>query len=304
MAGSTRNRWFVALACVVGLGVADAPGQTVTWTVTFDDPLAYPAYQPLLSSHLLAAGAKWNQYLRPAGNVTLDIHVGFGTDLPRSSGRSFTSSYLNTVNGFNVYEQGVGAEIRTGLDPNGAAGDVEFRINPNYMQNVLWFDPNPTQQTATVPGNKTDAMSVMLHELGHAIAFNGWRSHTDGSLPGNYMSTFDRNVTFDGSNLFFNGPQAMAQYNGQPVPVTFGNNFHIGNNAPRPGSDLIPDLMNGVVFFNGQRYQISPMDLAILADSSVPVEIPVPEPGLAGVAAVVVVFGWAARRRKAVSRAA
>jgi hypothetical protein len=58
------------------------------------------------------------------------------------------------------------------------------------------------------------------------------------------------------------------------VPLTYGNYHHFGNADPRPGSDLIPDLMNGVVFFRGQRYNISPLDLALLAD----VGVPVPEP--------------------------
>jgi len=41
--------------------------------------------------------------------------------------------------------------------------------------------------------------------------------------------------------------------------------------SPRPGSDLIPDLMNGVVFDRGTSYDISPLDLAILADAGVDV---------------------------------
>ena len=67
---------------------------------------------------------------------------------------------------------------------------------------------------------------------------------------------------------------------GGPVPVTFGNVAHIGNDSSRPGSDLIPDLMNGVVFFRGTRYDISPLDLAIVADTGLTV-IAVPEPSSA-----------------------
>lgn len=276
----------------------------MTWTVTYDDPSAYPAYQPLLTSHLLAAGANWSQYLRPPANVNLEIHVGFTTSLQYSTGYSVNSSFVNTVNGVSVYEQGAGAKVRTGSEPSPGFDRIQFLINPNYMQNTLWFDPNPFNSTTAVPADKTDALSVMRHELGHALAFNGWKSATDGSVPtGNYMSTFDRYETFDGTNLFFTGPNAMAQYGGQPVPVTYGNNWHLGNNSPRPGSDLIPDLMNGVVFSNGHRYDISAMDVAILADSGVPVEIPVPEPGLVGAVAFAAAAGWAVRRR-AVSRAA
>ena len=57
------------------------------------------------------------------------------------------------------------------------------------------------------------------------------------------------------------GPAAEALYGGA-VPITFGNNFHIGNSPPRPGDDafLVPDLMNGVVFYRGMSYGISPLD--------------------------------------------
>ncbi len=108
-------------------------------------------------------------------------------------------------------------------------------------------------------------MSVFLHEFAHAIAFNGWQDGTNGSYPGDYKSTFDELKSFDGTNFYFNGTNAMGLY-GAPVPITFGNVTHIGNEAPRPGSDLIPDLMNGVVFFRGTRYGITPLDLAIIAD--------------------------------------
>ncbi len=64
------------------------------------------------------------------------------------------------------------------------------------------------------------------------------------------------------------------------VPITTGNNFHIGN-AADPGSDLVPDLMNGVGLFRGTRYSISPLDLAMMQDMGVelaPGVLVVPEP--------------------------
>ncbi len=277
-------------------GVPAAYGQQVSYTVTFDDPnqTATDLYAPI-TSHLLAAGARWGDYLRPAANVTLEVTVSFSTSVPRATGRSTTSSFYATSNGFNVYEQGAGAEIRTGVDPNQSNPDIEFVFNPDYARNQLWFDPDPAHRAAAVPGDRTDAMSVMLHELGHAFAFNGWRDGTTGALPGNYMSTFDRHVTTAGGVLDFNGPEAMKKYGGQPVPLTLGNYAHLGNSGGLPGGDLIPDLMNGVVFTNGTRYDISGLDVAVLSDSGVPVEVPVPEPllTLAAVAAV-----WSVRPRR------
>jgi hypothetical protein len=45
---------------------------------------------------------------------------------------------------------------------------------------------------------------------------------------------------------------------------------------------LIPDLMNGVVLQYGARYDISPLDLAILADAGVPIAPPVPAATIRG----------------------
>lgn len=91
---------------------------------------------------------------------------------------------------------------------------------------------------------------------------------TTGQLPPTYMSTFDERASFDGSNLFFNGTGAMARYGGA-VPLTYGNYGHVGNSAPRPGSNLLIDLMNGVVYYYQTRYSISPLDLEITRDSGI-----------------------------------
>ncbi|MGC1274313.1 MAG: PEP-CTERM sorting domain-containing protein [Planctomycetaceae bacterium] len=126
-------------------------------------------------------------------------------------------------------------------------------------------------------------MSVMLHELGHALGFNGWRDQFNGTLPTNtdvdrqYASVFDDLTVFDGSDFFFVGELAQAVYGG-PVPLTFGNIFHLGNTLPRPGENLIPDLMNGVVFTDGVRYEISALDVAMLRDTGL-APAAVPEPG-------------------------
>jgi hypothetical protein len=147
---------------------------------------------------------------------------------------------------------------------------------------------------------------VFLHELGHAFVFNGFRNPATGLLPNSPSdpdridgSTFDVLETFNGTHWFFNGPRATELYGG-PVPITSGNDFHLGNNSPAPGSDLIPDLMNGIVFFRGSRYDISPLDLAIAADTGVSV---VPEPSAVVLFAIGVVGVGVTARRMRMARA-
>jgi PEP-CTERM motif len=275
--------WRSSLAGCMLMSALSAQA-VVNFNVSFDDPgSAHHLFYADITRNVQAAGADWVSRFQVNVNTTLDISIDFGA-IGTATGASAAASFLGLSGGLNTYEQGAAAKLKTGLDVNGAAPDIRFTIGINgYLQNELWFDPNPQTQAAAVPSNKTDARSVFLHEFGHAFAFNGWRNGTNGALPGNYQSSFDALVRMDSASagapsLLFTGAQATALYGGH-VPLTFGNYGHVGNSAPRPGADLVPDLMNGVVFFRGSRYQISALDLAIMQDVGLPVAVTaVPEP--------------------------
>ena len=243
--------------------------QNLYFNVIINDSLnIYSAYHSLITTTLQASGRFWDDYIE-GFDVDLDVIVNFNSSIPRATGRSVTSSFVRNNGTYNIFDQGAAAEIRTGVDPNGTAPDIEIEFNPNYLINELWFDSDPLLRTAPVPTNRTDAVSVFMHELGHAFAFNGWMNNTTGTMPGNYQSPFDEKINFVNGNFFFSGSQAVEIY-GSPVPLTYGDIHHLGNSSPRPGSDLIPDLMNGVVFNRGTRYYISPLDVAIFADTGLP----------------------------------
>jgi hypothetical protein len=241
----------------------------ISFSVDFDDPLnQLNTVQSLIEQHVIAAGQHWAGHL--IGNGSIEVLVRASTSIPFAEGRSFTNSFVHTNGAFNVFEQGMTAEIRTGTDPNGGEYDVEILINPDYAVNELWYDPDPIARTALVDINRTDAMSTFLHEFGHALGFSGWINGTDGTFPGDYRSTYDEHVVFDGDNFFFTGPEATAA-NGVTVPLTFANVSHVANFAPRPGENLLYDVMNGLVFYRGYRYEISSVDLAMLKDMGVPI---------------------------------
>ena len=199
-----------------------------------------------------SGGGAWSKYL--IGNTTISLQVDFDGE-STASGSSSTTQYVGTNGDINVFAQGAGYKVVTGEDPNVDVDGV-INIGANYLENDLWFDPDPYSRTAPVPDNKNDAVSVFIHELGHIFAFNGWRDGETGELPGNYESPFDEDVvtedTAGGTTSFFTGANAETVYGG-PVPMTYGDYPHFGNEPPRPGSDLINDeLMNGVVFYYGQ----------------------------------------------------
>jgi hypothetical protein len=278
-----QRAWALKAAVAAsGLWCAVSAQAVVLFNVSFTDPgSTYSAYYADITRNVQAAGADWMSRFNITVNTTLDVNIGFA-NIPTANGASATSSFVGTSAGIDIFEQGAAAKIKTGVDVNGAAADINFNIGINgYLQNELWFDPDPVAQTAMVPMTKTDARSVFLHEFGHALGFNGWLDGTTGTLPGDFQSTFDQWAQLDnaapgGPTLFFTGPNAMAEYGGA-VPITFGNYAHVANNMPRDGFDLERDLMNGLVFYRGERYQISALDLAIMQDSGLPLAA-VPEP--------------------------
>jgi hypothetical protein len=81
--------------------------------------------------------------------------------------------------------------------------------------------------------------------------------------------------------------------------LTFGSYVHLGNDDPGPGSDLIGDLMNGVTFYTGTRYDISALDAAVLRDVGLSGAdtLPAPEPSTFALV-LTVGLGWAIVRRR------
>jgi hypothetical protein len=170
------------------------------------------------------------------------------------------------VNGLPVIEEGMPHELRTGEDPNGATPDVEIVFDPDYAK-TMWWDPKPRSRTRPVPSDKLDALSVVLHELGHAIGFNGRLDPKTGSPTGGEISTYDRWVEYDGKDFFFTGPTATNIYRKKiPLSRTATNYHHFGEPGPGLDRKLKEDLMNGIVMQYGRRYEVSALDLAILAD--------------------------------------
>ncbi|HEX2838555.1 MAG TPA: hypothetical protein VHN77_10550 [Phycisphaerales bacterium] len=247
-----------------------APRTSVTFQVFLDDPgNQLAAFAPAILSNMQAACDRWASLLQPPPTpAVITVLVRVDNTYPRATGRSETTVFVGAADGYDIFDQGAAYEARTGVDPNGTVHDAVVTLNTSYTANELWFDPNPATRTAPVPQNRTDAVSVFLHELGHIIMFNGWRDNYTGIMPGLYQSPFDQFTTFDG-DFYFHGTQCTGLY-GSPAPLTYGNAKHLGNNSPRPGADLIPDLMNGVVFYRGSRYDASPLDLAVGRDCGVP----------------------------------
>lgn len=300
------------IACALwalGMFWCTSAGAQVVFNVSFDNTASAltSAERDNLTTHLQEAGRRWASLIAIGGARSIEIEVGIA-GIATANGTSLGSMAIATVGGRTIYEQGLAYELESGTDPNGATPDVHINFGLTYLRNVMWFDPDPAQRSAPIPANRIDALSVCLHELGHALVYNGWSDLTTGQSPATYQSTFDLWTT-PGAPSVFSGPTAIATWASAP-DLTTGNNKHWGNpanrptaamttptpqavqwrdgaplpnpmsapasgNAPppnaaaRPAASLIDQLMNGVVFYYQNRYDISPLDIAVLKDTGI-----------------------------------
>jgi Ca2+-binding RTX toxin-like protein len=248
-----------------------------TWAVTFVGTASSGLNATQLSqitSHIQAAGALWERYLAPSSaTISIQVDVTPVTN-GNASAASATSVFVTTNGGKNVFREGVGSELLTGVDPNGASVDGFLTLPANYFLNTF-VDPNPFARTSVTSPTKLDLMSVIIHELGHMIGFNGFSANNILNLPSaTDISAYENRIVFSGGRPFFNGAEAVAIY-GANVPVTLAstnNSAHLGNPVGTgAGQNLIGDLMNGVVFYFGARYNISALDAAVLAGTGLTV---------------------------------
>jgi len=266
----TRVVAFVAIAFWVNASVASESPVVIQVDI---EPLPPPftGVEPVVSNHVAAAAQLWVQHV-DAPSCVVEIELRLQKWPARGFGHSLSNAPLNNERpgGRSILQEGMAYKLRTGKSVHNGQPDAEVVFDPEYFK-TLWWDPFPHVRQTPVPSDKLDALSVILHELGHAIAFNGFINPTTGELPQKRLSAYDRWVSWDGSNFFFNGPAAVTVY-GRPVPLERKNYHHVGDKVPGVDPVLKNDLMNGVVMQYGHRYSVSPLDVAILADCGLPVK--------------------------------
>jgi len=211
-----------------------------------------------------AAGDQLSKWVPGAG--VIDVEVIFDASVKLANGGSILGSatYVGTVFGFSLYETVFAYELRTGVDVNGASPDATLRLNPDAVRHFL--DPSPDTDD-DVPANSVDVLTVLKHELVHALAFSGTRGN-EGQLSTLRVSPFDGKIIVKDGQVYFAGTASVAEY-GALVPLTTGNIYHYGT-APTPSTQLLGGIMNAVLPA-GQRLDLNSLDLDILQDSRITV---------------------------------
>lgn len=224
---------------------------------------ATPAEMTLLTGILTAAWNTWAAVLGTELAPGIRLEVIDQTTSGRAQGGEASSvNVFTTSGGLRIGQGAFNFDLQTGSNANGAANDFRIQVDIDYLRDVLFFDT--TLNTANdIPTNRTDAFSVFLHEMGHALGFNGF----GGATTGEFRSVYDYRADYVAGT--FSGPNVLAALGG-PLALTTGNTAHYGN-WTGPGSDLVTGfLMNGVYFLNGSRYSIQGIDLAVLEDIGLP----------------------------------
>jgi Ca2+-binding RTX toxin-like protein len=237
------------------------------FTVSISDPNGLATNQhDAIIANMSAAVENWARYISGEGSIDIDIVITEEEGTARAA--SVTNTQIGEFNGNVLVRDSVPHELITGTDLNGAEADARVFLPVNYLLNELWLDPTPTDSSDLVPSDRTDGVSVFMHEFGHALGMTGF-GEPDGMLKRGIASVYDSLITFQDGNPFFNGQTTVAVF-GRPLPLSnplqgdVNNYAHYGHET----SDGLDDnLMEGNTFYmRGTRYDIEQIDLAIMKD--------------------------------------
>jgi hypothetical protein len=245
---------------------------TAQFTVQLTDPTHEAAgLETSILANFSEAAGDWLSHFADNGSIDFQIVIA-----PTAAGRSESAPaslvWAGDDHGVPLYQASTLHELATGIDANGAVPDAVITIDPSYLHHDLWIDPSPVSETSPVPSDKVDLASIFRHEIGHDLGIIG-ATPAGGWSPG-WETTFDAQTVATDGGVFFVGAHARAVYGGDVPITTLANgeaHSHLGNTLAEPAGR---DLMNGVAFYFGTRYEVTPLDLAILEDIGAPLVAP------------------------------
>jgi hypothetical protein len=243
--------------------------------VTYDDPNNFLVDKTLFTTSLQSVITYLNKFIN--GDTTLNLLVKVDeTSTGRFAGGTTAVVRDHAENGLVFLSAEAAKELAAGANLNGSAADLTIWVDPTtgYFKS-LFFDTVAYDAPRTVPKTQTDGMTVLLHEVMHGLGIISYRDSSGGYGSTN-RTIWDSYTTESGGKLLLDMP-GFASHGIDPVQVTTTsatqNNTHLGD-ATNLQNGYLDDLMNGLYFYLGHRYEISELDVLILQGLGYSVNFP------------------------------
>jgi hypothetical protein len=208
-------------------------------------------------------------------DASIEVRVAFDDQLPEdtlATGGFPTSLPYGQFSGIAIGAQvfqpiGI-VELLSGVDGNGDEEEARLSINPAKLTD-LYFG---VQDGVGVPSNKFDALTIVRHELVHALGFLA-------SSPPSGLTTYDTLLADErvsGSLMLkaLVGPNSSRVTGAGYVPIISGDQNQRSHVAEfGNGEDDTSDELMRPNLPKGSRREISALTRAVLADIGVPLKV-------------------------------
>lgn len=243
--------------------------------ISYEDPSNFMTDKALFSGAIQSVVTYLNQFI--AGSATLNVTVSVSATATGrfAGGGAVTLDYME--NGLTYVSAQAAKELASGVNLNGSAADLTIYVDPtsSYFK-LLNFTTAAYDSPRTVPQDKNDGMSVLLHELMHGLGINSYRDVSTREFSGSFRTIWDKYVYQENGKLYLAMP-SLAAHGIDRLDVTSTsdtqNNSHLGD-ASNLQQGYLDDVMNGLVFYNGHQYMMSQLDVLILQDLGYSVTMP------------------------------